>query len=239
MQWKAQSKMRQWSTSTFGNSCGCTALEMSEWRKMTEHIDWQAKQPLHVACFLEDLECWGTWDSTCGYKAKDITPSIAWRREAWKEEALDELPWKNQRGSSSIRQTLEPFQRRHRGNFWSAYIIYYGLFRAHRYHLELNWTDLYRTVRSKRSEGTKETLTVIKIVFCSYVRTLTVNHFTFFPSGLVTFSFLLPLPPQDEANSTVPNTPKAMDRGSRQTKKEGIAVAKAWQNEWGDRTVSP
>ena len=25
---------------------------------------------------------------------KDITPSIAWRREAWKEEALDDLPLK-------------------------------------------------------------------------------------------------------------------------------------------------
>ena len=24
-------------------------------------------------------------------KAKDITPSIAWRRETWKEEALDDL----------------------------------------------------------------------------------------------------------------------------------------------------
>ena len=27
-----------------------------------------------------------------GRKAKDIAPSIAWRREAWKEEALDDLP---------------------------------------------------------------------------------------------------------------------------------------------------
>ena len=26
-----------------------------------------------------------------GIKAKDITPSIAWRREAWKEEVLDDL----------------------------------------------------------------------------------------------------------------------------------------------------
>ena len=33
----------------------------------------------------------------CGYchakhKAKDIVPSVAWRREAWGEEALDDLP---------------------------------------------------------------------------------------------------------------------------------------------------
>ena len=47
-----------------------------------------AKQPSHVACFSEDLKCWEAWDTTCGHKAKDITTSIAWRREAWKEEAL-------------------------------------------------------------------------------------------------------------------------------------------------------
>jgi len=28
------------------------------------------------------------------HKAKDITPSIAWRGEAWKEEALDDLSLK-------------------------------------------------------------------------------------------------------------------------------------------------
>ena len=28
-----------------------------------------------------DLKCWGAWDTTCGHKAKDITWSIAWRRE--------------------------------------------------------------------------------------------------------------------------------------------------------------
>ena len=26
------------------------------------------------------------------HSAKDIVPSIAWRREAWKEEALDDVP---------------------------------------------------------------------------------------------------------------------------------------------------
>ena len=42
-----------------------------------------------------------TTPSTC------ITPpSIAWRRrEAWKEEALDNLPWKDERGPSYIRRT--------------------------------------------------------------------------------------------------------------------------------------
>ena len=31
-------------------------------------------------------------DTTCGHKAKGITPSITWRREAWTEEALQTLP---------------------------------------------------------------------------------------------------------------------------------------------------
>ena len=100
------------------------------------------KQPSQEACFSEDLKCWEAWDTTCGHRAKDITSSIAWRREVWKEEARDDLRWQDERGPASVRRTLELFQRQRWGNFretgWSAY----GLFRAHRYHLELNWTEL-------------------------------------------------------------------------------------------------
>ena len=83
--WNAKprlTQMCQWSTSTFKNSCGCTALDMPEWREATEQIDWRAKQPPRVACFSEDLKCWEAWDTNCGQKAKDIIPSITWRREA-------------------------------------------------------------------------------------------------------------------------------------------------------------
>ena len=38
-------------------------------------------------------------------KAKDITPSSVWRREAWKEEALDDLPSKDERERAIINQT--------------------------------------------------------------------------------------------------------------------------------------
>ena len=31
---------------------------------------WQAKQPSQVAHVLDDLECWGAQDSTCGHRAK-------------------------------------------------------------------------------------------------------------------------------------------------------------------------
>ena len=128
-------------TSTFKNSCGCTALDMPEWRETTEQTDWQAKQPSQVACFSENLKCWEAWDTTCRHKAKDITPSTAWRSEAWKEEAPDDLPWKDERGPSSIRLTLEPFQRQCQGNFWETGRSACGLFWVHRYHPELNWTE--------------------------------------------------------------------------------------------------
>ena len=115
-----QTGMCQWSTSTFKNSCGCTALDMLEWMEMTEQTDWRTKQPSQKDCVLEDLKCWGTWDSTCRHTELDITPSISWRRETWKEQALDDLPWKDERGPSSIRWTLEPFQRQRCGNFWDG-----------------------------------------------------------------------------------------------------------------------
>ena len=141
VKWEAQTGMCPCSTSTFENSYGCTAQDMPEWREMTEQTDWRAKQPPQVACFLEDLKCWGAWDTTCVYKAKDIKPSIAWRRKAWKEEALDDLPLKCERGPWSVRRTVEPLQRRHWGNLWETGWSAYRLFRAHRYHLELNWTE--------------------------------------------------------------------------------------------------
>ena len=68
-------------------------------------------------------------ETTRGYKAKDITPSITWRREAWKEEALDDLPWKNKRGPSSIRWTLEPFQRHCWGN-WDRVVYIWAFLSA-------------------------------------------------------------------------------------------------------------
>ena len=51
-----------------------------------------AQQPSQVASFSEDLsEVLRNLRHNCRHTAKDITPSIAWRREAWKEESLDDL----------------------------------------------------------------------------------------------------------------------------------------------------
>ena len=65
-----------------------------------------------MACVSEDLEFWGAWNTTCGHKAKDITPSIAWRREACKEEALDDWRWPSL--VFSRKTFLERTRKRHR-----------------------------------------------------------------------------------------------------------------------------
>ena len=84
-----QTGMCQWSTTTFETWVCC---------------------PGHAGMKEMTKQCWGAWDTTCGHKAKDITPLIACRREAWKEETLDDLPWKGERGPSSVRRTLELIQ---------------------------------------------------------------------------------------------------------------------------------
>ena len=58
---------------------------------------------------------------------------------------LDDLPWKDDRVPSSIRRTLEPFQRQRWRNFWETGRSAYEFYRAQRYHLELNWTVLALT----------------------------------------------------------------------------------------------
>ena len=50
------------------------------------------------------------------HKAKVITASIAWKREAWKQEAVNDLSSKDERGPSSVRRRLELFERQRWGN---------------------------------------------------------------------------------------------------------------------------
>ena len=102
--------MCQRATSTCENSCGCTALDMPEWREMTEQIQLRAKQPSQMACFPEDLKCWGAWDTTCGHKAKNITRLRQGRAHMGFSERIDtisnwiELCW-TQQSSGSITKT--------------------------------------------------------------------------------------------------------------------------------------
>ena len=120
---------------------------MPEWREMTEQIDWREKQSSQVACFSEDLKCWGAWDTTGRHKAKDITSTIAWRRGVDRGFRYDDLPSKDERGPSSITQHWKHSQSRERqrwGNFWKTGRSACGLFRAHIYHLELNRSELHK-----------------------------------------------------------------------------------------------
>ena len=90
--------------------------------------------PSQMACFSEDLKCWEAWDTTCGHKAKDITPLIA---------SLDNLPCKDATREGH-RQSDEHWNR-FKGNIEETSetrCSAYGLFRVHRYHLELNGTEL-------------------------------------------------------------------------------------------------
>ena len=57
-----------------------------------DRLAGKATITIGLICISEDLKCWGAWDTTCGHKAKEITTSVAWKREAWEEEALNNLP---------------------------------------------------------------------------------------------------------------------------------------------------
>ena len=65
----------------------------------TKQIHWRAKQPLQVDCFYEHLSD----EEFETMPAEDITPLITWRRGAWKKEASDNLPRKDEKGPLSIR----------------------------------------------------------------------------------------------------------------------------------------
>ena len=118
-------------------------------REMTEKIETSGKkQPWQVVCVLKNLKCWGPLHTNYEHKAKDITPSIDWRREAWTEEVLDDLPSKDERGPSSTRRALEMFQTYRLGNFWETVWSAYRLFRARVYQLQLNCTE--RTLKKSK-----------------------------------------------------------------------------------------
>ena len=102
----------------------------------------QHSQPTFTS--LEDLKCWGAWDTSCGHKAKGVTPSIAWRMEGWKQAP-----------SIARRSYLKIKRMGHRQSdeHWNCFKgnrgetpetrggAAYGLFRAPKFHLEMNSTE--------------------------------------------------------------------------------------------------
>ena len=77
---------------------------------------------------------------TCGHKSKDISPSIAWRRETWEEEARDDLSWKY-KSSSSNNCSLQLFQRQRWGSVWETRCSVHMGF-SERTDTVLKWTEL-------------------------------------------------------------------------------------------------
>ena len=112
---------------------------MPESQEMTEQTDWRAKLQSQEACVAEDLKCRGAWDTTCGQYGKDVTPSIASRiverGSAWQSSSK----WRER--PSSIRRTLELFQRQRRGSFWETGGSHMGF--SERIDTILNWTWMW------------------------------------------------------------------------------------------------
>ena len=71
------------------------------------------KQPSQVACFFEDLKCWGAWDTACRHKAQQghmivsHRQSPGLRRKSQNAEVLNNLPWNVEKGRPSVRPMLE------------------------------------------------------------------------------------------------------------------------------------
>ena len=128
----------QWSI--FKDSCGCTVPDMPELREMTNQTASYAKQPWpsHEVCVWEDLKCWEAWDTTCWSKQSwghYSTDCLKERCRKWKRLMI--FDGKDEKGTSTIKLTLEPFQRQCRGNFWEGVEHTYRPCWAPRYYLEL------------------------------------------------------------------------------------------------------
>ena len=128
----------------FKGSCASTVLGLLEPREVTEQIDQRQKCNQHVSRTSEDLKCWGAWDSSSGRKSQghdtiDIPEERGTAKGSWWRPAVEKT---TQGHCHAIRPTLELFPKLHWGTWktgWSAY----GISRALRHHLELNWTELH------------------------------------------------------------------------------------------------
>ena len=137
VKWEAQTGTCQCSTSTFKN-CGCTALDMPRRRKRNKLTDRWAKQPSQVTCVSEDLKCCGHYQQA---QSQDMTGGEI--REK-RKNSMSFLQRSREGHHQSDERWKELFQRQRWGNLWETGRIAHthGLFRVHRYHLELNWSKL-------------------------------------------------------------------------------------------------
>ena len=117
----------------------------------------QSMHPLQMAYVSEDLKCWGAWDSTSRHRTQGHhTIDRLEERQAQKEEALDDLPWKDVQERAIVNpMNTGTFSQTRWGNLWemgwSVYIFFLPL--ADRHHLELNWTELNSTETRTQTVG--------------------------------------------------------------------------------------
>ena len=104
----------------FDESCACTVLDMLESKEMTEQTDWRDwKTPiagglrLGLSEVLRSLRHYLRAQSQ-GHHTVDRLEE----RGVERGSAYSDLPWEDEKGISSIRPTLELFQKQHWGNSW-------------------------------------------------------------------------------------------------------------------------
>ena len=115
VEWEAKTGMCRWSRSTLESSCRlyCPGHAGVKGNDRADRL--AGKATLTSGLLLGRSEVLRSLSHYLRAQIQDITPSIAWSREAWKEEALDDLPSRDQRRPSSVRRTLEPFQKQRWG----------------------------------------------------------------------------------------------------------------------------
>ena len=120
------------SSKTTEDLLSCTVADL---KRQTE------KQPLQAVHVPGVLKCWGTWDATCRYKAKDITPSIVLGERGEEERQWSMIYSENM----SVMAASRLLQRHHRGKFLRDGMEPIWVSRACTYH-ETDRTRVTQTV---------------------------------------------------------------------------------------------
>ena len=113
-----------------------------------DRADRWAKHPSQVACISEDLKCWGAWNTTCRHKAKDITPSVTWMRDAGKRKRSTIFLERMRKGNSQSDEHWNGFK----GNFGQISDFWDGVECTGAFSCAWipSWTELGREFREER-----------------------------------------------------------------------------------------
>ena len=114
-------------------------------RQNTTWNDWADGQSNHLKWLAsQKVMCWGAWAATCRHKAKDITPSVTRRREAW---ATGSTLWTSLKCKRAIvnQMNIGTVLRAVLGKLLrdEERTVKNFFFWVHRYYLELNNCNMY------------------------------------------------------------------------------------------------